>query len=69
MVSLMPTSLQDALRGAIGRGKAIEADPGQLEMLAGQLSALAHRLEERRLARKSSSLGWLFASANWPARR
>jgi len=37
----------------------IEADPGQLA-LAGHFSALAHRLEEHRLARKSSSLGWLF---------
>jgi cell division protein ZapE len=43
----------------IEEGK-IEADPGQL-MLAGHFSALARRLEERRLARKSSSLGWLFA--------
>lgn len=37
----------------------IEADPGQL-LLAGQFAALEKRLEERRLARKSSSLGWLF---------
>ena len=29
-------------------------------MLAAQLSALEQRLEQRRLARKSSSLGWLF---------
>ena len=42
----------------IATGK-IEADPGQA-MLAGQLTALAHRLDQRRLSRKSSSLGWLF---------
>jgi len=37
----------------------IEADPGQA-MLAEQLTALAHRLDQHRLSRKSSSLGWLF---------
>ncbi len=37
----------------------IEADPGQAR-LAGHLVALADRLERRRLASKSSSLGWLF---------
>ncbi len=42
----------------IAAGK-IEADPGQ-EILARHLAALEQRLEERRLARKSSSLGWLF---------
>ena len=42
----------------IAAGK-IEADPGQA-MLAAQLTALARRLDQRRLARKSSSLGWLF---------
>jgi cell division protein ZapE len=44
----------------IAAGK-IEADPGQA-MLAEQLTALAHRLDQRRLSRKSSSLGWLFGS-------
>ncbi len=44
----------------IAAGK-IEADPGQA-MLAGQLSALAHRLDRHRLASKSSSLGWLFGN-------
>jgi cell division protein ZapE len=39
----------------------IELDPGQA-MLVQRLAALEQRLEERRLARKSSSLGWLFAS-------
>src|SRR5262245_65452675 len=42
----------------IAAGK-IEADPGQAT-LAMHLAALEQRLEERRLARKSSSLGWLF---------
>ena len=37
----------------------IEADPGQAA-LAGRLVALEQRLDRRRLARKSSSLGWLF---------
>jgi cell division protein ZapE len=38
----------------------IEADLGQAG-LAGRLAALEHRLDRHRLARKSSSLGWLFA--------
>jgi cell division protein ZapE len=38
----------------------IEADPGQ-EALAQHLTALERRLDQHRLARKSSSLGWLFA--------
>jgi cell division protein ZapE len=42
----------------VAAGK-IEADPGQA-MLARQLSALELRLDQHRLARKSSSLGWLF---------
>jgi cell division protein ZapE len=42
----------------IAAGK-IEADPGQAA-LAGHLAALGQRLEQHRLARKSSSLGWLF---------
>lgn len=37
----------------------IEADSGQAG-LAGHLAALERRLDRRRLARKSSSLGWLF---------
>ena len=54
----MPATFRTRYAALIAEGK-IEADPGQL-MLAGQLSALAHRLDQRRLARKSSSLGWLF---------
>jgi cell division protein ZapE len=42
----------------IAAGK-LEADPGQA-VLAGHLNALAHRLDQHRLSRKSSSLGWLF---------
>ena len=38
----------------------IEADAGQA-VLAASLAALERRLEEQRLAQKSSSLGWLFA--------
>lgn len=38
----------------------IEADAGQA-VLADHLAALERRLEEHRLAQKSSSLGWLFA--------
>lgn len=38
----------------------IEADAGQA-VLADHLAALERRLEEQRLAQKSSSLGWLFA--------
>ena len=44
----------------IAAGK-IEADPGQA-VLAEQLTALERRLDRHRLARKSSSLGWLFGS-------
>ncbi|HZL29706.1 MAG TPA: cell division protein ZapE [Pseudolabrys sp.] len=43
----------------IAAGK-IEADPAQA-MLARHFTALEARLEERRRANKSSSLGWLFA--------
>jgi cell division protein ZapE len=42
----------------VSAGK-IEADPGQAT-LARQLTALERRLDQHRLARKSSSLGWLF---------
>jgi cell division protein ZapE len=42
----------------IAAGK-IEADPGQA-VLADQLIALERSLDQHRLARKSSSLGWLF---------
>jgi cell division protein ZapE len=54
----MPETFKTQYAALIDEGK-IEADPGQL-ILAGQLSALSDRLEQHRLARKSSSLGWLF---------
>jgi cell division protein ZapE len=45
---------------ALVDARKIEADPGQA-LLVASLAALERRLEEHRLARKSSSLGWLFA--------
>ena len=54
----MPDTFSTRYAALIAAGK-IEADPGQA-MLAAQLTALAHRLDQRRLARKSSSLGWMF---------
>jgi cell division protein ZapE len=45
---------------ALLAARKIEADPGQ-EALAQHLVALERRLDRHRLARKSSSLGWLFA--------
>jgi cell division protein ZapE len=44
---------------ALVAAKKIEADPGQ-ELLARRLAELEWRLEQRRLAHKASSLGWLF---------
>jgi len=44
---------------ALIAARKIEADPGQA-ILARQLTALERRLDQHRLARKSSSLGWLF---------
>ena len=44
---------------ALVDAKKIEADPGQ-GVVAQRLAALERRLSEHRLARKSSSLGWLF---------
>jgi cell division protein ZapE len=55
----MPETFSSRYAALIAAGK-IEADPG-LAVLARHLAALEERLEERRLARKSSSLGWLFA--------
>jgi len=57
----MPDTFSTRYAALIAAGK-IEADPGQA-MLAAQLAALARRLDQRRLARKSSSLGWLFAKS------
>ncbi len=44
---------------ALVAAEKIEADPGQA-ILAQHLAALERRLDQHRLARKSSSLGWLF---------
>ena len=44
---------------ALIAARKIEADPGQA-MLAEQLTELERRIDRHRLARKSSSLGWLF---------
>ncbi len=54
----MPDTFNMRYAALIAAGK-IEADPGQT-VLVQQLTALAHRLDQHRLARKSSSLGWLF---------
>ena len=51
-------SAQYAARVAAGK---IESDPAQ-QAIVDRLAELERRLAERRLARKSSSLGWLFAS-------
>jgi len=58
-LNVMSDTFSTRYAALIAAGK-IEADPGQA-MLAAQLAALARRLDQRRLARKSSSLGWLFA--------
>ncbi|MCX5581083.1 cell division protein ZapE [Kaistia terrae] len=49
----------DAYRERVASGE-IEEDPAQ-RVLVSKLDALNARLAERRLARKSSALGWLFA--------
>jgi cell division protein ZapE len=54
----MPETFSTRYAALVAAGK-IEADPGQA-VLARQLTALERRLDQHRLARKSSSLGWLF---------
>ena len=54
----MPDTFRTQYAALVAAGK-IEPDPAQAVLVA-QLDALSHRLEQRRLARKSSSLGWLF---------
>ena len=54
----MSQSLSTRYAALLAAG-AIERDPAQ-EAMVESLSALARRLAEHRLARKSSSLGWLF---------
>jgi len=54
----MSDSFSSRYAALVAAGK-IEADPGQAELVR-HLSALEARLEQHRLAQKSSSLGWLF---------
>ncbi len=56
--ALMSETFSTRYAALVTAGK-IEADPGQA-ILARQLTALERRLDQHRLARKSSSLGWLF---------
>lgn len=54
----MPETFSTRYAALLAAGK-IEADPGQAT-LARHLAALERQLDQHRLARKSSSLGWLF---------
>src|SRR6185369_3278575 len=54
----MPETFSTRYAALIAAGK-IEPDPGQA-VLARQMAALAQRIDQHRLARKSSALGWLF---------
>ena len=54
----MPETFSTQYAALVAAGK-IEADPGQA-ILARHLAALERRVDQHRLARKSSSLGWLF---------
>ncbi len=55
----MSESFSTRYAALVDAGK-IESDPAQAGLVR-HLAALEQQLEERRLARKSSSLGWLFA--------
>ena len=54
----MPETFRTRYAALVAAGK-IEADSGQAA-LAHRMSQLAFRLDQHRLARKSSALGWLF---------
>ncbi len=56
----MAKSVSDLYAARVAAGE-IERDPAQADAVA-RLAALERRLAEHRLARKSSSLGWLFAA-------
>jgi cell division protein ZapE len=56
----MPADLKSSYAERVTAG-AIERDPAQAEIVQ-LLSQLERRIAEHRLARKSSSLGWLFAA-------
>ena len=58
MSSLMADTFRTRYAALVSEGK-IDADPAQA-MLAARLAELEDRLEQHRLSRKSSSLGWLF---------
>src|SRR5262245_35611047 len=58
--ALMPTSISDRYAALAAAGD-IERDPGQ-EAVVRMLLQLETRVANHRLARKSSSLGWMFAS-------
>jgi cell division protein ZapE len=60
----MPASVSVQYAARVAAGK-IERDAAQLAIV-DQLAQLEKRLAEHRLARKSSSLGWLFARARAP---
>jgi len=62
LFSLMSETFNIRYAALIAAGK-IEADPGQA-ILARHLTALERRLDQHRLARKSSSLGWLFGQGD-----
>ena len=57
----MPASISVQYAARVAAGK-IERDDAQ-EAIVDQLAQLERRLAEHRLARKSSSLGWLFGAA------
>jgi cell division protein ZapE len=56
----MPSNLTARYAALVDAGE-IERDPAQ-EAVLGRLAALDRRLVQHRLARKSSSLGWLFGA-------
>ena len=56
----MPLSVKSQYAALVAAGE-IERDPAQ-EQVVEMLAALEGRLREHRLARKSSSLGWLFGA-------
>src|SRR5262245_56349707 len=56
----MPSSISAQYAARVAAGK-IEFDDAQ-EAIVGRLARLEQRLAEHRLARKSSSLGWLFGA-------
>src|ERR1700728_4480585 len=56
----MPSSITARYAAGVAGGK-IERDTAQVAVV-DKLARLEHRLVEHRLARKSSSLGWLFCA-------